>query len=66
TIEEIEKNMTILAESIALFEEQLCDPEIFSDHEKTLAIQTELNDTKEQHDTLELEWLELNEELENL
>ncbi|ATP42031.1 multidrug ABC transporter ATP-binding protein [Solibacillus sp. R5-41] len=66
SIEEIEKNMMNLDESIALFEEQLCDPEIFSDHEKTLAIQTELNETKEQHDTLEMEWLELNEELENL
>ena len=65
-IEEIEKNMGALDATIALFEEQLCDPDIFSDHEKTLAIQTELNDAKEQHEVFEMEWLELNEELEQL
>ena len=52
-IEEIEKNMGALDETIALFEEQLCDPNIFSDHEKTLAIQTELNDAKEQHEVFQ-------------
>ncbi|MEK4701402.1 ABC-F family ATP-binding cassette domain-containing protein [Solibacillus sp. FSL R7-0668] len=66
TIEDIEKNMATLDEKIAHFEEQLCDPAVFSDHEKTLAIQTELSETKEQHETFEMEWLELNEELEQL
>lgn len=40
--------------------------DIFSDHEKTLSIQSELNDVKEQHEAFEMEWLELNEELEQL
>lgn len=66
TIEEIEKNMNSLDEAITTFEEQLCDPAIFSDHEKTLAIQSELNHVKEQHEALEMEWLELSEELEQL
>ncbi|MGN7478687.1 ABC-F family ATP-binding cassette domain-containing protein [Solibacillus silvestris] len=66
TIEDIEANMSTLNDKIAIFEEQLCDPAIFSDHEKTMAIQSELNETKEQHETLEMEWLELNEELEHL
>lgn len=65
-IEELEKNMTSLDETITTYEEQLCDPAIFSDHEKTLAIQSELNHVKEQHEALEMEWLELNEELEQL
>lgn len=58
--------MGALDEKIAVFEEQLCDPAIFSDHEKTLSIQSELNDLKEQHESFEMEWLELNEELEQL
>lgn len=66
TIEDIEKNMATLDEKIAHFEEKLCDPAVFSDHEKTLAIQTELSETKDQHETYEMEWLELNEELEQL
>ncbi|MER2115211.1 MAG: ATP-binding cassette domain-containing protein, partial [Solibacillus isronensis] len=65
-IEDIEKQMSALDEKIAVFEEQLCDPDIYSDHEKTLTIQSELNDVKEQHEVFEIEWLELNEELDNL
>lgn len=63
-VEELESKMGALDETIAIFEEQLCDPAVFSDHEKTLAIQTQLNESKEQHETLEMEWLELNEELD--
>ena len=65
-IEEIELNMNSLDETMATFEEQLCDPAVFSDHEKTLTIQSELNRVKEQHEALEIEWLELSEELEQL
>ena len=36
------------------------------DHEKVLALQTELDKNKEHYETLEMEWLELNEELENI
>ena len=65
-IEELEKNMTSFDEKISMLEQKLCDPDIFSDHEKTLAIQSELTHAKETHEALELEWLELNEELDQL
>jgi ATP-binding cassette, subfamily F, member 3 len=65
-IEEIEQKMHTLDSTIATLEEQLCDPEIFSNHEKAFAIQTDLDKAKEQHETYELEWLTLNEELESL
>lgn len=65
-IEEIESKMGGLDEEIKEYEEALCDPEIFSNHEKALEIQTNLDTAKEAHETLEMEWLELNEELEAL
>ncbi len=66
SIEEIEGKMSSLDEEINGYEEALCDPEIFSDHEKALEIQTNLDAAKESHEMLEMEWLELNEELEAL
>ncbi|WP_413363864.1 ABC-F family ATP-binding cassette domain-containing protein [Lysinibacillus sp. 3P01SB] len=65
-IEEIESKMGTLDEEIKGYEEALCDPEIFSNHEKALEIQTNLDTAKEAHETLEMDWLELNEELEAL
>ena len=65
-IEEIENKMQALDTKIATHEEALCDPDIFSNHAKAMDIQTELDAAKEAHETLEMEWLELNEELENL
>lgn len=66
SIEEIEGKMSSLDEEISGYEEALCDPEIFSNHEKALEIQTNLDAAKESHEMLEMEWLELNEELEAL
>lgn len=66
SIEEIEGQMEALDQEIAGYEEALCDPEIFSNHEKALEIQTNLDAAKEAHETLEMKWLELNEELESL
>lgn len=65
-IEDIEVKMVTLDAQIAVLEEKLCDPDVFSDHEKALTVQTELDDLKGQHETHEMEWLELNEELETL
>ncbi|MEC1180823.1 ABC-F family ATP-binding cassette domain-containing protein [Metasolibacillus meyeri] len=65
-LEEIEGKMTALDEQIAVLEEQLCNPAIFSDHEKALNIQNELDTVKSAHEIFEMEWLELSEELENL
>lgn len=65
-IEEIEERMNSLSAQIATFEEDLCNPDIFSDHEKAFAIQSQLDSVKAEHDELEMEWLELQEELEAL
>lgn len=63
-LDEIEANMGALDETIAKLEEQLCDPEVFSNHEKAFTIQTELDTAKAAHEEVEMEWLELSEELE--
>ncbi|WP_155593767.1 ATP-binding cassette domain-containing protein [Lysinibacillus cavernae] len=66
TIEDLEGKMQEKTAAIASLEEALCDPAIFTDHEKISQLQEELATAKEQHEQLELEWLELNEELENI
>ncbi|MEG0449637.1 MAG: ATP-binding cassette domain-containing protein, partial [Lysinibacillus sp.] len=66
TIEELEGKMHVLDTNIARLEELLCDPEIFPDHEKVLSLQSELEVQKQQHEILEIEWLELSEELESI
>lgn len=63
-LDELEGKMTTLNETIAQHEEALCDPAIFSNHEKAGAIQGALDEAKTQHEELEMEWLELSEELE--
>lgn len=65
-IEEIEQQLSTLNQQIEDIEKMLCDPEIFQNHEKVLELQTQLDDLKEQHEVFELEWLELNEELEKM
>ncbi len=63
-IEEIEESINLFDLQIKTIEEKLCDPEIFQNHEKVLELQNELDHLKEQHEEFELEWLELNEQLE--
>ncbi len=65
-IEELEAKMAALDTEIAAQEQILCDPEVFANHEKAMTVQAALDAAKEAHEALELEWLELNEELENL
>ena len=66
SIDELEQKMGALDDTIAVLEEQLCDPDVFSNHEKALTVQTELDAQKGAHEELEMQWLELNEELEAL
>ncbi|MED4698371.1 ABC-F family ATP-binding cassette domain-containing protein [Lysinibacillus capsici] len=66
TIEDLESKMQETSTIVARLEEALCDSAIFTDHEKISMLQAELATAKEQHELLELEWLELNEELENI
>ncbi|MFN0313364.1 ABC-F family ATP-binding cassette domain-containing protein [Kurthia sp. ISK08] len=65
-IEDIEQIMSDLETTIAKLEEELCDPDVFSNHEKALIIQTQLDEEKVKHEEYELQWLALQEELEQL
>lgn len=65
-IEDLESKMQETTAIVASLEEALCDSAIFTDHEKISNLQDELATAKEQHELLELEWLELNEELESI
>lgn len=65
-IEEIEKTMVALTDEMKKIEDALCDPEVFRDHIKVQQYQEQLERIKDEHATLEMEWLELHEELESL
>lgn len=58
--------MIEISEQIASIEVKLCEPDIFKDHELVMKYQSELDAIKAEHDKLELQWLELNDELENI
>ncbi|KGR77172.1 ABC-F family ATP-binding cassette domain-containing protein [Ureibacillus sinduriensis] len=66
TVEELEAKMMEYSEQISSIEAKLCEPDIFKDHEQVMKYQTELDSIKTKHDELELQWLELNDELENI
>ena len=66
TVEELETKIGRLSEKISSIEAKLCEPEIFKDHEQVMKYQTELDTIKSEHDELEMQWLELNDELENI
>jgi ATP-binding cassette, subfamily F, member 3 len=63
-VEEIEKLMEDLENIIQTKEEELCDPEIFQDHEKVQEINSTLETSREQLDVLLEEWTELEEYLQ--
>lgn len=65
-LEELESQIPIVDGEIATIEEKLCDPEIFQDHEAVQQLQRELDDLKEKQDDLSNEWLELQEQLEEI
>ncbi|MBU9723674.1 MULTISPECIES: ABC-F family ATP-binding cassette domain-containing protein [Bacillaceae] len=58
-IEELEKEIEQEEERIAQWEEDLCDPEIFQDHEKSLEINESLEKAKTNIEALMEEWEEL-------
>ncbi|WP_035426137.1 ABC transporter C-terminal domain-containing protein, partial [Halalkalibacterium ligniniphilum] len=55
-IEDIEALIEELEGTIAGHEETLCEPDVFSDHEKASALQTEIDEAKEQIEQLMEEW----------
>lgn len=65
-LEELESQIPTVDAEIATIEEKLCDPEIFQDHEAVQQLQIELDQLKEKQDDLSNEWLELQEQLEEI
>ncbi|WP_409291112.1 ABC-F family ATP-binding cassette domain-containing protein [Peribacillus sp. SCS-37] len=63
-LEELESMIEELEPLISEYNEQLCDPEIFQDHEKVLEINASLEKAKEDLDTLLEEWAEIEESLQ--
>ncbi|GAE37263.1 ABC transporter ATP-binding protein [Halalkalibacter akibai] len=55
-IEEIEGLIEELEVQLATKEEALCDPDVYSDHEKAQSLQTDINTTKAEIDALMEEW----------
>jgi len=60
-LEDIEKRIENLEEEIQVCEQQLCDPEIFQDHEKVLEINIKNEKAKAELEQLMEEWAELAE-----
>lgn len=65
-LEELESQIPTVDAEIVIIEEKLCDPEIFQDHEAVQQLQRELDQLKEKQDDLSNEWLELQEQLEEI
>lgn len=65
-LEELESRMPTVDAEITIIEEKLCEPEIFQDHEAVQQLQIELDQLKEKQDNLSNEWLELQEQLEEI
>ncbi|MER2007204.1 MAG: ABC-F family ATP-binding cassette domain-containing protein [Psychrobacillus sp.] len=65
-IDELEEQIPAIDSEIALIEEKLCDPEVFQDHEAVQKLQSELDNLKGKQDTISNEWLELQEQLEEI
>ncbi|MFC0472431.1 ATP-binding cassette domain-containing protein [Halalkalibacter kiskunsagensis] len=60
-IEEIESQIDTLESTLAQKEDDLCDPSIYSDHEKAQTLQTEIDEAKQTIETLMEEWEQLQE-----
>ncbi|MDP9743348.1 UNVERIFIED_ORG: ATP-binding cassette subfamily F protein 3 [Bacillus sp. B2I3] len=60
-IEEIEAAMELLETEIIEYNDLLCDPNVFQDHEKVMEVQTKLDHAQESLDQLLEEWAELEE-----
>ena len=65
-LEELESQIPTVDAEIASIEEKLCDPEIFQDHEAVQQLQLSLDELQTKQDNLSNEWLELQEQLEEI
>ncbi len=64
-ISEIEERVEQLESQLAEKEELLCQPDIYENHEQSLAIHLEVEKLKEEVDQLMGEWTELSEEMDS-
>ncbi|MBD8007158.1 ABC-F family ATP-binding cassette domain-containing protein [Bacillus norwichensis] len=64
-ISEIEERVEQLESQLAEKEKLLCQPDIYEDHEQSLAIHLEVEKLKEEVDQLMGEWTELSEEMDS-
>jgi ATP-binding cassette, subfamily F, member 3 len=60
-IEEIEASIETLETDVSHFEELLCDPEIFQNHQKVVELNEKLESAKQQIEALMEEWAEIAE-----
>jgi ATP-binding cassette subfamily F protein 3 len=60
-LEEIEQKIALLEEQIEVYQNQLCDPEIFQDHGKVLELNNKNEEAKAELDSLMEEWAVLAE-----
>lgn len=60
-IEQLEKAIEEIEETIAVLEEELCKPEVFQDHEKSLQLTEDIEYKKAELETCLEEWTDLQE-----
>ncbi|GAE32483.1 ABC-F family ATP-binding cassette domain-containing protein [Halalkalibacter hemicellulosilyticus] len=60
-IAEIEEQIEAIEQALATHEEALCDPDVYSDHEKAQHIQEQIDQGNEELETLMDEWEQLQE-----
>lgn len=65
-LEEIEKQIEEVEQRILICQNQLCDPDVFSDFEKTASIQAVLAEDEKATEALYSEWEELQEQLSDI
>lgn len=58
-IKSLEKDISELEQKISSLEEEMCQPEIYSDHEKSKEINDKILSLKDDLDGIYLEWIEL-------
>ncbi|MBS4761822.1 ABC-F family ATP-binding cassette domain-containing protein [Carnobacteriaceae bacterium zg-ZUI252] len=66
TIEKLEADMATLEEENARLNEQLADPNMYSNHEKAYALQQTIDENTHQYDDLLTEWENTHQQLEEL
>ena len=60
-IKKLEEEINIFEEKISLLEQEMCTPEVYSNHEKSQEINLEILDLKDKLESIYLEWMELTE-----